>query len=444
MLNPTSISSPLPPSASSSPAQPNADADDDDDLTVVDMLMDIVTQRLSLPDMLVVLNGDFSPFDRTEADFYDIIVQLLDEQDSEAIRMSAAEFHAQSILTAFFSPDVLATRAPFVRDQRDVVRRAMPVMERHLRTLIDTLLARHDLRQSNPAAQLTPFSHFFKAWGTELIGSLMDAMVQCYTDGLTSVSLIMQQSVLQRLASAGDMGFMAPMVSGTLKAGMVKVYEQWKQRQTVRQADGTGAEAWLERVPANERPLWRRTVEQDEKRMAEQLRQQRERRQMERDGVEVEEDEKEGKSATLFRPLSYAYLSGSGRGVKRVKPVQEGHVGPEGASEGGRGEGETETKDDGRFALGESLEPTLRRALEKVERGREAKNGSSEADGEGEELKAGESRVDVVMRAAAADPALKAGYRGQWLRDLKRKVEQDEDFESHKFPMTERHVRQQR
>ena len=435
----SSSSSPSPPRPASTATASAATADnvdEDDELTIVDMLLDVMTQRLSLPDILSVLNGDFSPFDRTEADFYDFVCQLIDEQDSEAIRMAAAEFHARSILTSFLSSDVLATRAAFAREGRDVVTEATPVMERHLRTLIDTLLARHDQRQSSPAVQLPPFSHFFKAWGSELIGSLMDAMVACYSDGIASVSLIMQQSVLQRLAGAGEMGFMAPMVSGTMRSGMVSVYEQWKQRQAVSQAgDGTGSEAWLERVPLDERAVWKRTVEEDEKRMAQQLREQREKRRRERNGLELEEDEK---AVTLFRPLSYAYLTGGSRGTKRVKPVQEGSAGRQ------QGDSQEEAKEDARFSLGESLQPTLRRVLEQVEREREAKEGSrAEVNGMGEEKSSGESRVDAVMAAVAADAELKAGYRGQWLRDLKRKVEQDDDYDPHKFPTTERHVRQQ-
>ena len=417
-------------STASSASSASAADEEDDELTMVDMLLSVVTRQLSLPDLMALMNGDFRSLDRTEDAQYDIVVELLDQQDSEAIRNAAAEFHAESIAATFLSAEVLSARSAFARPGTDPERVAIPLLHRQLRRYFDELLTRHDRREADGSVALPPFSEWFKAWGVDFIGSVMHALVDCYTDGVTSVSAILQTAFVQRLAGVGDIGLMAPMIGGALKAGLVKVYATWTQRQGV-QGNAADDAAWLERVPPAERDVWRRVIAQDEQRMRELLAAQRERHRREED-ADIAEDEKgdeqsDESSRSLFKPLSYAYLSGSSKPL-RVQRTQEGE--------------RTEAKEDvARYALGQSLEPTLRRVVEEVDRQVEMKQGESKVDGDGERKAGEQSRVDAVMRAVPADDGLRAAYRGQLLRDLKRKVELDDDYEAQKYPMIEKHIR---
>ena len=168
----------------------------DDDMTLLDMLVSIVTRTVGLTDMMAILNGNLTSLDRTEPDVYDLIVTLLNEEDSPAIRTAAAQFHAAAITTAVFTPDVLATRAAHLRPGAEPAVLARPLVEQSLSRLFDGVLSRHDTREAGgaEATALPPFSEFLRQWSTDSFGSVTDVLVrEVYTDGIVSVSALMER-----------------------------------------------------------------------------------------------------------------------------------------------------------------------------------------------------------------------------------------------------------
>ena len=255
--------------SSSSSTTNNSDSSGEDDMTLLDMLLSIVTRSVGLADLLAILNGDLSSLDRTEHDMYDLVVTLLNEEDSPAIRAAAAQHHAAAITAAVLTPEVLATRAAQLRPGADPATLVRPLVEQSLNEFFDEVLRRHDVQEEGgaAAAALPRYSHFLRAWGTDFLGSVMDGLVrEAYTDGIVSASALMERAAMSRLSQADGLGAMAPLVGGSIKTSLVALYSSWKQRQQAEEA-GTEAggedEPWLRAVPEQERATWRQVVARD-------------------------------------------------------------------------------------------------------------------------------------------------------------------------------------
>ena len=305
--------------------------DSDDDITLLDMLLAIVIRTVALPDMMAILNGDLSSLDRTESEMYDVIVTLLNEEDSPAIRTAAAQYHAIALTNSVFTAEVLATRAAHLRPGAEPGTLAQPPVERSLIRLFDVVLSRHDTREAGgaEAAALPRFSEFLRQWGTDLIGSVIDVLVrEAYTDGIVSVSAMIETALMARLNVAGGLGAMAPLLGGSVRKSLVTLYFTWKQKQQSTRASSAGAEAgtvaeqdepWLAAVPAAERPIWRTVVAEDVAKMDAEEGAAKESTESKQDEVKEERKDETATDSSSTKPLSSVYRDGKSDGkLKRA------------------------------------------------------------------------------------------------------------------------------
>ena len=159
MMSTSSSSTPSSSSSSSTAASLGLMRDDGEgeDATLLSMVVGIVTEHLSLPDLLAVMGGDLSGFDATEDDLHDLLMQLMADSDDEDVRAETAAFHAQALAQSFLNADVLSAHSAQLRPGADPVASATPVLALHLRSFIDALLSRRASRERVPAGRSACF-----------------------------------------------------------------------------------------------------------------------------------------------------------------------------------------------------------------------------------------------------------------------------------------------
>lgn len=141
----------------------------------------------------------------------------------------------------------------------------------------------------------------------------MCTLSECYRDGLSSSQTIVTSILLHKFSSVGgsEMGFLLPMVSGSLRAVMLKCAQNYQQQQLMRQSDAQGGEeAWIQQVPQEDRERWKTTIERDQQRLQERYQEKK------RKEIGHTEEKKEEKPS-LAIPLSNAYLEGNKKKAKQ-------------------------------------------------------------------------------------------------------------------------------
>jgi uncharacterized ubiquitin-like protein YukD len=401
------------------------ESEEDNIPSIFDLFLSRIMRSLSMPDLLTIITGNFSPFDRSEEGLYELLSSLIDDDDCPENREEVANQLAESIVDGCLSDTILQPYSAQLKPNSNPKAASLPTLRQHFRKFVDLILDRHSSSANNRPA----FSAEMKQWAMELTGVWIDVLVGCYNDGLITVEKLAKSALVAKFQAVGpEVAMFLPMVSGALTDAIMKSYHQYKQSQllttNLSSSGGSGTEAWLEFVPQNERKLWESVIEQDVKSLEQQFSSRRAQSNNFRSANNDDNSDSNaahGSERSLFKPLSYAYLAGSGKG-RRAATKQEG-----------KSQQKNESKNveaasrESEFQLGASFGSTLAKAIQRVE----AK--SADNDINSNTNNSGSHSVEAVV-SALNNSSLQAEYRQQIIGDLNNRVASDSDYNPIQFP----------
>ena len=391
--------------------------DGEESASLFDLFLSTLMQHLSLPDLMAMMSGNFSGLEKVHAPFRELLMDLLGEDDSARNREMLAHSFASGIVEGMLDAQSLAPLEAQRIPGRDPVRVSNPVVTRYVRALLDLIL---DLPIAPASAPVTSasFSSRFKSWSQEFTGEWLVVLGSCFHDGLTS-STSLFSGMLSRKASALDpsMAMMLPMVMGSLTQVMRRCAQAHEQRMMEVQGEG-GEEAWLQLVPESERARWQATIAADQTSMQQHL--------AERAG---------SGDASLYRPLSRAYLAGSGGKSKRKAPSAVQSTAAPAASAASSSAATAAASSSSSAAapdtrLTDQFSRMLGRAIQSCVPASE---------------RGGDRSAESVVAAAAATPQLTDGYAAEVAAEMRNRVRSQfsGDYSADRYPNIEAQIMQQ-
>lgn len=389
--------------------------------SLFDLFLSTLMQHLTLPDMMMMMQGNFSGLEKVHAPFRELLLDLLGEDASPRNREMLAHSFASGIVEGMLDAQSLAPLEAQRIQGRDPVRVSNPVVTRHVRLLLDLIL---DLPIAAASAPVTSasFSARFKSWSQEFTGEWLVVLGSCFSDGLTS-SISLFCNMLTRKASALDpsMAMMLPMVMGSLAQVMRRCAQSYEQKMMMAGGEG-GEEAWLSLVPEAERARWQATIAADQSSMQKQL--------AEQSGASSS-SASASSEASLYRPLSRAYLAGSGGKSKRKAPsaVQSTAAPAASTSAAASSTATAAAAPDTRLSdqFGRMLGRAIQTCVPAAERA------------------AADRSAESVVAAAVASPQLTEGYTNEVRAEMRSRIQSQfqGDYSAARYPNIAEQVMQQ-
>ena len=423
----------------SSDGGPDDDADDGEE-SVIDEFTHRMMDELTIPDLLAVMQGNFSSLDRTEPTVYEFLMNLMENDDSPTARELIARTIARSALAATLPETVLEQRRSQLRENMDPIALSLPVLTIRVRLFVDAVMDRHNGVIPPP---LQPFGAFIQQFGQQALGAWLDIVSQCYQDGITSVEALAKSSLNHRFASVGpELSFILPMVSGTITNAIMVSYQRYRQQQMTQRAEplsssssdsagaaaaGDGYERWMQYVPDEEKSIWHSVIMSDEAALNAQWTARRERERRENGNADATSSTA-SERRTLFKPLSYTYLRGSGSSKKQA--LAESSNASTSSSSSSTAAAPT---------LNDSLVRTLQTAMDDV-----ASNDTEMKDETDERARRDAYTSGLLSLGNDSAVNVSSEYRTNLSRQLKRQVAHHSDYESgRKYPAIDRLIARQ-
>eukprot|EP01083_Nonionella_stella_P222553 794023_1 len=366
-------------------AMPGAEALEPDgesrsEMGAFELLMDTIMSNMTVPDMMGIMQGNWSFVERLLPQIRECIKNdILEGDTSEAARQEFSDSFAV-VIAESLSPEVVLEA---VGDKLKPGGNPKIASFHHLRQKIGAVLD-VILLETHTTEDIAKLKDLM----IDLIGGWIYRLNKCFADGIQSTKKLLNSILLKFLSSENhpQLAAMGPMASGMAINMVMKIYGKYCQKLATT-PDLQGLEPWMACLSDEEIGEWRRTIAADERAQ---------------------------EAMPAQRPLSDAYKSGS---LHKRQMVPETGMGD---AKRRRVDGDGDKKVD--------LRSSLARQLSEAIRGTDELEPESGID------------VDNVVNQITSSSAIIDSYQRQLDDDLRNRITTDSDFNRAQFPNSAAHL----